>query len=310
MIATRACSDRRARPIGRRGDRLARAGRSGLDEALPPATPRSRRLSVRCPGFHIVRDEPSSAHPSAPATTPTLAAGSLQSRMGRRFSHLPLSRLALIAGGFVALFACLLVLGAIAEDVHEQEAGALDALVTPLLDGLANPTLDAVMGALTDVGSTVVVVPLLAVALALLAWRRHRREALFLAVAMAGSLALNQSLKLIFHRPRPQVAWAQVQPEFSFPSGHAMNSLVFYVALALIVWGLWGRRAGVISTVLATLLALLIGTRRIDLGYHYFTDVVGEFLAGAAWLLIVAAAFSGGPLWRPRRGSGVPEPRH
>jgi undecaprenyl-diphosphatase len=134
-------------------------------------------------------------------------------------------------GGFVALLACLLVLGSIAEDVHDQEASALDALVTPLLHGLSNPTLDAVMGALTDVGSTVVVVPLLAVALALLAWRRDRREVLFLVVAMAGSLALNQSLKLIFHRPRPQLAWAQVQPEFSFPSGHAMNSLVFYVAL-------------------------------------------------------------------------------
>ena len=226
--------------------------------------------------------------------------------MARRFPRLPLSRLVLVAVGFVALFACLVVFGAIAEDVHEQEASALDALVTPLLHGLSNPTFDAVMGALTDVGSTVVVVPLLAVALALLAWRRDRREVLFLVVAMAGSLALNQSLKLIFHRPRPQLAWAQVQPEYSFPSGHAMNSLVFYVALALVVWGLWGRRAGVIAVVLAALLALFIGTSRIYLGYHYFTDVAGGFLAGAVWLFIVTAAFRAGPLWWPRRGSDAP----
>jgi undecaprenyl-diphosphatase len=230
----------------------------------------------------------------------------LQSRIRRRFPRWPLSRLVLVVGGFVALFACLLVLGSIAEDVHDQEASALDALVTPLLHGLSNPTLDAVMGALTDVGSTVVVVPLLAVALALLAWRRHRREVLFLVVAMAGSLALNQSLKLIFHRPRPQLAWAQVQPEYSFPSGHAMNSLVFYVALALVVWVLWGRRAGVISVVVAIVLAVLIGTSRIYLGYHYFTDVAGGFLAGTAWLMILTAAFRAGPLWRPRRGSGAP----
>jgi membrane-associated phospholipid phosphatase len=204
-----------------------------------------------------------------------------------------------IAGGFFALLACLLVLGAVAEDVHSQEANALDALATPLLHGLSNPILDAVMQGLTDLGSTIVVGPLFAVAIVLLLWRRHRREALFLAVSMAGSLVLNQSLKLIFQRPRPQLAWAQVQPEYSFPSGHSMNSIVFYVALALIVWVIWGRRAGLPATVLAVVLALLIGTSRIYLGYHYFTDVLGGLLAGAAWLIIVAAALDGG-LWLSR----------
>jgi undecaprenyl-diphosphatase len=205
----------------------------------------------------------------------------------------------LIGGGFVALLACLLALGRIAEDVHNQEASALDALATPLLHGLSNPILDAVMGTLTTLGSTIVVVPLFVAALVLFIWRRHRREALFLTISMAGSLVLNQSLKLIFQRPRPQLAWAQVQPEYSFPSGHAMNSIVFYVAVALIVWVLWGRRAGLIATVLAIVLALLIGTSRIYLGYHYFTDVVGGLLAGAAWLIIVAAALDGG-LWLSR----------
>jgi undecaprenyl-diphosphatase len=227
----------------------------------------------------MVPDQPSSGHPSAPA--------------GGGFSLPPRSRLLLIVGGFIALFACLLVFGAITEDVHEQEANALDALLTPLLHSLSNPTLDAVMNGFTDLGSTMVVLPLLVVALVLLVWRRHRVEALFLLIAMVGSVVINESLKLIFHRPRPQLSWAQVQPEYSFPSGHSMNSLVFYAALALIVAVLWGRRAGLAALVLAIVLALLIGTSRIYLGYHYFTDVVGGFLAGAAWLLMVAAAFGG-----------------
>ena len=246
-----------------------------------------------------MRIEPSSGHPSAPVTPPAFEPSSLQSRLSGRFSHPPRRQLMLIGGGFVALLACLLVLGAIAEDVHNQEANALDALANPLLHSLSSPILDAVMGTLTTLGSTIVVVPLFVAALVLLIWRRHRREALFLAVSMAGSLVLNQSLKLIFQRPRPQLAWAQVQPEYSFPSGHAMNSIVFYVAVALIVWALWGRRAGLIVTVLAVVLALLIGTSRIYLGYHYFTDVVGGLLAGAAWLIIVAAALDG-RLWLSR----------
>jgi undecaprenyl-diphosphatase len=86
-----------------------------------------------------------------------------------------------------------------------------------------------------------------------------------------------------------------------------MNSLVFYVAVALIVWVLWSRRAGLLSVVVAIVLALLIGTSRIYLGYHYFTDVAGGFLAGAAWLLTVSAAFDGGlwlRRWRAEAGSG------
>ena len=238
-------------------------------------------------------DLPSSGHRSAPAR------GGL--------SLPPRSRLLLILGGFIALFACLLVFGAIAEDVHEQEANALDALLTPLLHSLSSPTLDAVMNGFTDIGSTMVVLPLLVVALVLLVWRRHRAEALFLLVAMVGSVVIDESLKLIFHRPRPQLSWAQVQPEYSFPSGHSMNSVVFYVALALIVAVLWGRRAGLAAVVLAIALALLIGTSRIYLGYHYFTDVVGGFLAGAAWLTIVAAGF-GAEVWarRPRATGSVP----
>ncbi len=203
-------------------------------------------------------------------------------------------RLALVAAGFVGLFICLMAFGAIAEDVHEQEASALDALATPLLHDLSSPTLDALMNAIAALGSPLVVVPLFVVAVVLLIWRGHRRQAAFLTVLVAGSLILNQSLKLVFQRPRPQLDWANVQPEYSFPSGHSMNSLVFYVGLALIVWAIWGRRAGLIALVAAIGLAFLIGLSRIYLGYHYFTDVVGGFLAGAAWLLIVVAAFNGG----------------
>src|SRR5512143_447210 len=205
-----------------------------------------------------------------------------------------------IGGRFVALFAALLLLGAIADEVHEQEAIALDALATPLLHGLASPTLDTAMRAMTTLGSTLVVGPLFVAMVAWLIWRRYRREARFLAVAVVGSVALNETLKLIFQRPRPQLEWATVQPEFSFPSGHSMNSLAFYGALAMIIWAVRGRRAGSIAAVIAGLLVLLIGTSRIYLGYHYLTDVVGGFLAGAVWL---AMAYTG--LMTRRHDSGI-----
>jgi len=215
-----------------------------------------------------------------------------------------------VVGGFFALLACLVVLGSLADSIREKEVSALDTLATPFLHGLASPALDQLMNAATFVGSNLVIPPLFALAVAWLAWLHRPREALFLAIASGGSLVLNEMMKLFFQRPRPQLDWAQVLPDYSFPSGHTMNSLVFYVALAVVLWSVRGRRTGLAALTIGIALSLLIGVSRIYLGYHYLTDVGGGLLAGTAWLLIVAAAFRAGPLsrlWRDADARGSTE---
>lgn len=223
----------------------------------------------------------------------TKSKGPLQSQSGS-----PLSAATMTVGvGFFALLACLLVLGTLAEGIRAQEVFTLDAVATPFLHALASPALDAVMNALTFIGSDLVIAPLFVIAVLGLIRIRRRREALFLAIASVGSLILNATMKLFFQRPRPQLAYAQVLPDYSFPSGHTMNSLVFYVGLGIVLWAIFGRRVGLIATVAAVVLAILVGVSRIYLGYHYFTDVLGGLLAGTGWLLIVGAAFRTGPLY-------------
>ena len=130
------------------------------------------------------------------------------------------------------------------DDVREQEAIWLDTAATPLLHGLASPGLDTLMQGITQLGSTPVVALVAAIALAVLLRSGYGRHALFLATALGGSILLNEILKIVIHRARPKLDWAIAPPEYSFPSGHSMNSLVFYLALALIVLSLRGRRAG------------------------------------------------------------------
>ncbi len=77
-----------------------------------------------------------------------------------------------------------------------------------------------------------------------------------------------------------------------------MNSVAFYVALAVIVWSVAGRRWGIAALIASIVLCTFVGISRIYLGYHYFTDVVGGALAGTAWVLITIAAFRRGPLER------------
>ena len=213
--------------------------------------------------------------------------------------------------GFVGLIASLVVLGSIAEGVRAQEVFALDTWATPFLHGIASPSMDALMNGLTDIGSILVIPPIFVLVVAVLLRKRRYGAALFLTVASLGSLVLQGTMKLFFARPRPQLPWAQVLPDYSFPSGHTMNAVIFYGALALILWSVFGRRIGLVALVTSAALALGVGVSRIYLGYHYLTDVVGGLLAGIAWLLVVGAAFRARPTWRrwrTARTPGTPRP--
>jgi uncharacterized membrane protein len=103
--------------------------------------------------------------------------------------------------GFGALVGSLVVLGSVAEGVRSQEVFALDAWATPFLHGIASPGLDALMNGLTDLGSSLVIVPILVVAVAALLWRRRYGVALFLGVAIGGSVVLQGTMKVFSHAP-------------------------------------------------------------------------------------------------------------
>jgi membrane-associated phospholipid phosphatase len=119
----------------------------------------------------------------------------------------------------------------------------------------------------------------------LLAWGRSTYAAL-----VAGSVTLAwgfESLaKAVVHRARPPLgALVRLPGNFSFPSGHAVISLVLCGTLAFLV--LRSVRSKILRAVLvavAVVVVLLVGFSRIYLGVHWTTDVIGSWLLGAAWL--------------------------
>ena len=98
-----------------------------------------------------------------------------------------------VIAGFLALVAILVLFGAIAEDIRDQEVLALDTWATPFLHSIASPPLDALMLTFTTMGSIVVLVPVfIVVAIALLV-SRHYGAALFFGIASGGGLVLRSS---------------------------------------------------------------------------------------------------------------------
>jgi undecaprenyl-diphosphatase len=145
---------------------------------------------------------------------------------------------------------------------------------------------------LTMLGSTAVLCVVVGLAVILLAIRRLWRLALYLLAAGAGALALDPLLKSLVGRLRPALAHPIAHGTgSSFPSGHALGSMVCYGALLLVFLpAVRGRWRTVFVVVVATII-LIVGVSRILLGVHYVSDVIGGWAIGVIWLGITALAF-------------------
>ena len=108
--------------------------------------------------------------------------------------------------------------------------------------------------------------------------------------AQGVSQGANAAVKLLFHRARPD-AWLHIhEKDLSYPSGHAVTAVVFFVGFAILAWHAPLPRP-VAGTLAGVLLVCAIGIAwsRMALAAHYFTDVLGGVLMGTAF---ACAAFA------------------
>jgi membrane protein DedA with SNARE-associated domain/membrane-associated phospholipid phosphatase len=207
--------------------------------------------------------------------------------------------------GLAAAAGCLWLFGGLAEDVFTSDPLVrFDRSVADYLHASATPALTTFFFVVTTFGSIEAVALIGVLVAALLAWKRRW---LFLGtwlVAVGGSAVLNRLLKGLFARPRPFFEHPLlIESSYSFPSGHAMESLVVYGMLAyfaVLALKTWRARTAVVFG--AALLVLLIGLSRMYLGVHYFSDVVAGYAAGGVWL---SALVTGAEI--VRRGKGRSE---
>jgi len=141
--------------------------------------------------------------------------------------------------GTIGLSICLIVLSLLAwlfSEVLEREAFGFDTSSLLWLHQFANPFLDSVMLTITQLGDPIVAGGVVLVSLVLLWWQHYRLEAKIFAIANLGGAILNTGLKLTFSKPRPHL-WTQLIAEtsFSFPSGHALGSVVLYGFIAYLL---------------------------------------------------------------------------
>lgn len=126
--------------------------------------------------------------------------------------------------------------------------------------------------------------------LALFVWRRVWRTAFFWLCSVGGAAMLAAILKHVFHRDRPHL-WTQIaaHASYSFPSGHAMQSMAIAVALIVIFRS---SRQFVLVAISSACFALLVGLCRLYLGVHYPSDIAASWLLAPAWVIGIALLFN------------------
>ncbi len=179
---------------------------------------------------------------------------------------------------------------------------AFDLTVQAFFIGLRNPVLNAIGCALEYVGHW----PLPAAVCVVMVLSKKTRFSygIPLSCCVTVSVGMYELLKHIFKRPRPDMSlWLCQEHGFSFPSGHTLNNMVFWIVFASLVGyyfltkgkslplykkdrstTVYPKTKGMSVLIRVLLIAwpVIIGLSRILVGVHWPSDVAGSMILSVA----------------------------
>ena len=178
---------------------------------------------------------------------------------------------------------CLILFSVICYGVLSYDSLVIDTKVYSfIINNIMNDGLTPILKAITELGGVAFTV--LAGVLIFMFCKKNRW---FITIDLVEVTLVNQVIKHIIRRPRPNVLRLVEESGYSFPSGHSMVSMAFYgIIIYLVYKNVSNKYLKWILIILLSLLILSIGFSRIYVGVHYFTDVAGGFLLGLAYLII------------------------
>ena len=185
----------------------------------------------------------------------------------------------------------------------------LDESVLGFIEQMRTPFLTVFFKFVTYLGEWAVVLPIALIVSTILILKRRRKQDAILAFISLGGLSVAFLLKNIVHRARP-LGGLVTETSFSFPSAHAVMSVVFYgFIIYLLLPKIKNKKLKALKIFIASILVLLVGFSRLYLGVHYLSDVLAGYTIGAIWLLLgIYLVSSRNKYFSPRRISRYDRP--
>lgn len=190
---------------------------------------------------------------------------------------------------------CIFALCLLIQMIHGVFLGkellvGFDLWVNQQVTALWSPVLNMIFILITEIGNTDWLIALSLVLSVVLIHKKRLSHAALVLCSMLGT-GLVLLMKWILERPRPLEGLIDVSG-YSFPSGHAAMSLIFFGLLIYFfkddIKNLMYRRLFIVGCVI---LFLAVGFSRLYLNVHWFSDVIAGFALGLFWITALILIF-------------------
>ena len=171
--------------------------------------------------------------------------------------------------------------------VITNKVSFIDKSIHDFIIKFSSEVTTTIMKIFTFFGSTIFIVILSIILFIIFIILKQKDKAFKTAGAIIISTIINNIVKIIIRRPRPEYITV-VEKTFSYPSGHTMASTTLYgILLYLLLKSNLNKTYKIGFGIILGNLPLLVGISRIYLGAHFFTDVFGGYLLSGIILTIV-----------------------
>ena len=186
---------------------------------------------------------------------------------------------------YTILILCSVIFAIFTYKVVADKTIYIDSIVYNYIsNNIINKNRTEIVKVITNITSPImVIITLLILVLAI----KDKKIKISLVINLLGITIINNLIKVIIARPRPEINKLVTETGYSFPSGHSITSMVFYGYLVYLTYKYINNKKIKIPLIIFLILLIpTIGLSRIYLGVHYASDVLCGFLLGTIYLIL------------------------
>lgn len=188
----------------------------------------------------------------------------------------------LICAFLLILFLSILVL------VLTGNSTGIDNYFYNLIAGNITDKKTSIFMFITFLGSTKFIVGLCAILLISFIVLKNKWYGFNICIALITSTLVNNLLKIIIARERPDVTKLVVEHSYSFPSGHTMAAtMMFGMLIYYINQSKMNNYIKSILSIFMISIIIMVGISRVYLGAHFVTDVLAGMIVSTILLIII-----------------------
>ena len=193
-----------------------------------------------------------------------------------------MNKIKLILSGILCIFFIVILVLAL-----NGNTSLFDAKIYSIVASAITDVKTFIYKIITFLGSTMYMVSLTIILFIIFLYKKKKNHAIIIASFMIISTLLNNLIKIIVQRPRPEVLRLVTEKSTSFPSGHTMASVTMYgLLIYMINKSNIEKKYKIIFSIILGLLPILVMLSRIYLGAHYATDVIAGAIMSTIILLV------------------------